>query len=248
MLTEERHAIILEMVNLKGSVKIGELCKKLNTSESTIRRDLNILSQWGKITKVHGGAIAIAESFTGYEHEISKKINLYVEEKEAIAEYAASLIEDGDFVFIDAGTTTGKVIDYVRSKNVNFVTNAFMNAKRLAQRGFTVFIPGGEIKPTTEAIVGAQCVLSLEKYNFTKVFMGANGISLSGGISTPDKNEAMVKSTVIERSKDVYVLADNSKFDVITPVRFAELKNVKIITDRLNDKKYKSETTVWEVL
>lgn len=248
MLTEERHSIILEVINRQGSVKISDLCAMLDTSESTIRRDLNILSERGMLTKVHGGAIALHESFSRYEHDVAKKSNMFVEEKAAIARYAASLIDDGDFVYIDAGTTTEKMIDYIPSKNITFVTNAFMNAKKLAQMGFRVFIPGGEVKLSTEAIVGAECVISLQHYNFTKCFIGANGISVSGGLSTHDKSEATVKSTVIHRSKQVYILADHSKFDQITSVRFAGLNCGEIITDRLADKKYLSESSIKEVL
>ena len=96
--------------------------------------------------------------------------------------------------------------------------------------------------------MGAECVISLQNYNFTKCFLGVNGISISGGLSTPDKNEAIVKSTVIQHSKEVYILADHSKFDQITSVRFAGLNCGKIITDKLADKKYLSEASIKEVL
>lgn len=145
-------------------------------------------------------------------------------------------MDDGDFIFIDAGTTTGYMIDFLPDKKITFVTNAFVHAKKLAQRGFKVYMPAGEIKLTTEAIVGAECVSSLQSYNFTKSFLGANGISLSGGITTPDRNEARVKSTVVLNSQTVYILADHSKFDQISAVTFAQLGRVKIITDKLQDK------------
>ncbi len=246
MLTENRYSIILEIVNSRGSIKLGELCEALDTSESTIRRDLNILSERGMLIKVHGGAIALDDSFSRYEHDIEKKSGLFIREKAVIAKYAASLIEDGDVVYIDAGTTTEKMIEHIPSKNVTFVTNGFINAKKLAQRGLRVFVPGGEIKPSTEAIIGAECVLSLQQYNFSKCFIGANGISLSAGITTPDKNEAVVKSTVISNSKEVYILADHSKFDQITSVKFAQLSSGKIITDKLSDKKYLSRAMIKE--
>lgn len=248
MLTEERYSIILELINRHGSVKISELCTVLNSSESTVRRDLNIMSERGMLTKVHGGAIALNENFSRFEHDVEKKSNLFIEEKIAIARYAASLIDDGDFVYIDAGTTTEKMIDYIPSKNITFVTNAFINAKKLANRGFRVFIPGGEIKSSTEAIVGGECVISLQHYNFTKCFMGVNGISKSRGLSTHDKSEAIVKSTAIHHSKEVYILADHSKFEQITSVRFAGLNCGEIITDKLIDKKYLSESSIKEVL
>lgn len=248
MLSEERYSIIAELVNSRGSMKLGELCEALNASESTIRRDLNVLSGRGILTKVHGGAISNNDSFFGYENDVEKKSILYIEEKEMIARYAASLIEDGDLVFIDAGTTAEKMIAELPKKNVTFVTNGFINAKKLSQRGFKVLIPGGEIKLSTEAIVGAECVLSLQQYNFNKCFVGVNGISMSGGLSTHDINEAIVKSTAIKNSKEVYILADSSKFGKITGVRFAPLCCGEIITDKLIDKKYLSEARIKEVL
>ena len=149
---------------------------------------------------------------------------------------------------IDAGTTTGYMIDFLPDKKITFVTNAFVHAKKLAQRGFKVYMPAGEIKLTTEAIVGAECVSSLQSYNFTKSFLGANGISLSGGITTPDRNEARVKSTVVLNSQTVYILADHSKFDQISAVTFAQLGRVKIITDKLQDKKYLTKANIKEVM
>lgn len=248
MLTEERHSIIIDTVNRKKNVELNELCELLDTSESTVRRDLSILHDKGVLVKVRGGAIAVDDSFTSFEQNVDEKAVLFVREKEAIARYAASLIEDGDFVFIDAGTTTEKMIDFIPARQVTFVTNAFVHAKRLAQRGFKVFLPAGEIKLSTEAIIGASCVLSLDQYNFTKCFMGVNGISVTGGFSTPDPNEASVKAAVINNSHTAYILADHSKFDKTSSVKFAYLNKCRIITDRLEDKKYLSETSVKEVL
>lgn len=249
MLTEERHSIILEMVNKNRKAELGELCKLLNTSESTVRRDLSVLDKKGLLIKVRGGAIAVAdESITAAEPNVEEKSGLFAAEKEAIARYAASLIEDGDFVYIDAGTTTEKMIEYIPSKSVTFVTNAFINAKKLAQRGFKVIIIAGEVKPTTEAIIGAEAVAALMNYNFTKCFMGVNGISVKGGFSTPDKSESAVKRTAVSRSKEVYILGDHSKFGKIFPIKFYELNRGKIITDKVPDKKYLSEASVKEVL
>lgn len=249
MLTEERYSIILEQVKQKKSVTLTELCELLGASESTVRRDLTALDEKGLIKKVHGGAISTDDrSLNLVERDVEAKSKLFTEEKIAIARYAASLIDDGDLVFIDAGTTTEKMIDYLPDKNATFVTNAFVHAKKLAQRGFRVFIPAGEIKVTTEAIVGAECVSSLQSYNFTKSFIGANGISLSAGITTPDRNEASVKNVVVQNSRNVYILADHSKFDQIASVTFAQLGRVKIITDKLQDKKYHSKANIKEVM
>lgn len=248
ILTEERHSIILDTLERQRCANLSELCTLLDASESTVRRDLAILAKNGQLNKVRGGAMALNENFSSHEHNVEEKATLFVEEKTAIAKYAASLIEDGDFIYIDAGTTTEKMIDHIPSKSVTFVTNAFVNAKRLAQKGFQVRIPAGEIKVSTEAIVGTEAVLSLSQYNFTKCFMGTNGISARGGFSTPDASEAAVKTTAIARSRKVYILADHSKFGETTAIKFAELNKGTIITDRVPDKKYFTETSIKEVL
>lgn len=240
MLTEERFAIILDTVNRKKSVHLNELCDLLDISVSTARRDINILAENGKLIKVHGGAIAIDrnDNYLSKEKSVAEKALLFPEEKAAIAKYAASLIDDDDFVFIDAGTTTERMIDFITSKNVSFVTNSFNHAKRLTQRGFQVFIPGGEIRPDTEAIVGEECVLMLENYNFTKCFMGTNGISVSAGFTTQNIKEARVKTAAINGSRKSYILADHSKFDKISFVTFAHINEAGIITDTLSADKW----------
>ena len=241
MLTEERHAFILEQVKRSGSVTMTELCEQLGASESTVRRDLTQLDEKGLLKKVHGGAIAADDrSFSMVENDVESKSKLFTEEKTAIARYAASLI--------DAGTTTEKMIDFLPDKSVIFVTNAFVHAKKLAQRGFKVYIPAGEIKVTTEAIVGAECVSSLQSYNFTKCFIGANGISLSSGVTTPDRNEASVKTAAVQNSQTVYILADHSKFGQVSAITFTQLGRVNIITDKLQDKKYISKANIKEVM
>lgn len=248
MLTEERHTRIMEALNRQKSIGISELCELLDTSESTIRRDLITLDEAGLLTRVRGGAMAAGESFSAVEHNVAEKMSLYVEEKTAIARYAASLIEDGDFVFLDAGTTTEKMIRYIPSKSVTFVTNAFVSAKELAARGFEVLITAGEVKASTEAIVGAGAVLTLSRYNFTKCFMGTNGISIHGGFSTPDKSEADVKETAILRSREAFVLADSSKFGKVAANMFSDLTKAKIITDKVTNKKFFAKADIREVL
>ena len=248
MLTEERLQIITDTVNSRSSVTIAELSRILDVSPSTVKRDLNILAEAGKITKVRGGAIALGESFSAIEKNVEEKSAIFTGEKSAIAEYAASLIENGDFVFIDAGTTTEKMIDHLPQRDVSFVSNGFIHAKKLAQRGFRVYITGGEIKASTEAIVGAECVLTLRNYNFTKCFMGTNGISVTAGYTTPDVNEARVKSAAIESSRKSYILADHSKFDEISSATFAQLSRAEIITDALTKRKYAEYTVIKEVL
>ena len=99
------------------------------------------------------------------------------EEKCRIASYAAGLIEPEDFIFLDAGTTTGYMMDYLEEKNATFVTNAVVHAQKLAEMGMKVLLVGGELKSSTEAIVGGQATEMIRRYHFTKGFFGTNGVT-----------------------------------------------------------------------
>ena len=177
MLTTDRRAQILEILRQNGSVTVSKLAEKFETSESTIRRDLLALSQLGKINKVHGGATVLGQEFLHNEEDFNKKSLMNINEKEAIAKYAASQINDDDFAFIDAGTTTFLMTKYITSSKATFVTNGIAHAKELTANGCKVFVIGGELKSTTEAIIGLVAASNLQKYNFSKAFIGTNGVS-----------------------------------------------------------------------
>ncbi len=247
VLTEKRHSIILSMLDEKGSVSVPELCEALDSSESTIRRDLTSLDRGGWLKKVRGGAIAVDSGVILSEPDVVEKKKLFSEEKDIIARYAAKTIRSDDFVFIDAGTTTEKMIPYIKEKGALFVTNAYNHAKLLSKLGHRVCLTGGELKYSTEAVVGVSCIEMLRNYNFTKCFLGTNGISPQSGFTTHDVDEANVKRTACERSYMTYVLADHSKFDKTDIVTFAEISSACIITDRLKNEKYRSLTVIKEL-
>lgn len=248
MLMEERHKLILDELKLNSVVYVSDLVEKLNTSESTIRRDLNTLHEEGKLTKVHGGAIPLDKDIINTrEDKVSIRQSLKTTEKVEIAKYAASLIEPYDFIYLDAGTTTELMIDFITEKKVTFITNGIAHAKKLIQNEFNTYILGGEVKWTTEAIIGVEAISSLKKYNFTKSFFGTNGISKKRGYTTPDIKEALVKKEALNRSKNAYILADESKFNQISSVTFGNIEEARIITTKILDNEYKELTKILEV-
>lgn len=247
MLTEERYNKILFVLSSNSSVSVTDLTKITGVSESTIRRDLLALAKMGKLKKVHGGAVTIEPGILLKEPNMEEKMKLNSSAKERIARYAAGLILKNDFVFIDAGTTTEKMIEYIAVKDATFVTNAFKHANLLARRGFKVYLTGGEVKTSTEALVGVSCIETINRYNFTKCFLGTNGISAEAGFSTHDIDEASVKRAVTQKSYVTYILSDHSKFGKSAVVTFADIKKACIITDRLQDDKYRDLTIIKEV-
>ena len=249
MLSEERQGKIVSLINENKSMTIQMLMKALEASESTIRRDLGELNEKGLIEKVYGGAIAKGITFSGKDETVTTRMEQHREEKLKIAKFAASIINDDDFVYIDAGTTTELMIPFITAKKAVFVTNGFSHARKLSEAGFVTYILGGEIKFPTEAVVGEEAVLMLFKYHFTKGFWGTNGISQNSGFSTPDVKEALIKQMSMSRTHEKYILSDSSKFSQISCVTFAEFSDATVITTGLDESQstYRSCNNVVEV-
>ena len=131
MLVEKRQQMILKMLEERKSVTVNEIKDSLGISESTIRRDLTMLDKENKLIKVFGGAIAVNSNYTAKELSVSQKLRVNEKEKRQIARKAAELIKPTDFVYLDAGTTTGYMIEYISCKEATFVTNAVAHAKKL---------------------------------------------------------------------------------------------------------------------
>ena len=233
MLSEQRYAMILELLEKRHSITVTELSELLNISESTARRDITALDKAGRLTKVFGGAVSGDNVFSSLEPTVAQKSEFYKAEKMQIAKYAASLIKPDDFVYLDAGTTTGYMLGFLEGVTATFVTNAVAHAQKLAAAGSRVLLIGGELKGSTEAIVGTNAVLALRDYHFSKGFFGTNGISKSAGLTTPDMNEALVKQTAMGQCLKTLVVCDHSKFNVVSSVTFAPLDHVTILTDKI---------------
>lgn len=238
MLKEERFSKIIELVNEKGSVKTTEVSEFLDTSLATVRRDFNELHALNKIVKVFGGASSIKNAqFISTEDDLDYKFTINTKEKDLIGKFAASLISENDFVYLDSGSSVEALIDYISAENIYCVTNSLTIGKKLSLIGKKVFIVPGEFKKGTGALIGASTCEYLDNFNFSIGFFGTNGIHEQVGFTTPDINEAMVKSKAISRCNKVYFLADSSKFGKVSKVTFSNNPNLEIITNVKNDGK-----------
>ena len=197
---------------------------------------------------MHGGATLPDSPFRTDEPTMAAKEELAVSQKQSIAQAAAELILPEDFIYLDAGASTLALARALSGPalNASYVTNGVAHARTLAQKGCRVFLPGGLLRPQTEAIVGAAAVSSLQQYNFTKAFMGANGVALEAGFTTPDPEEAAVKATVVHRARESWFLVDDAKFARIGPAVIADLHSGAILTNRCPNPKYKQYTLVKE--
>ncbi|WP_078555540.1 DeoR/GlpR family DNA-binding transcription regulator [Bacillus alkalicellulosilyticus] len=234
MLTFERQQFILSLLKDKQIVKIQELVDRTEASESTIRRDLTELEQQNKLKRIHGGASLLSKRLsepTIAEREVQNK-----DEKKAIAKKAASIVEEGDCIFLDAGTTISEMIPYLKDKNCVVVTNGVNNIPLLLDHGIETHVIGGTVKSGTRAFVGRGAIQGLENFRFDKSFIGTNGIHLSLGLTTPDPQEALIKETAISYSQKAYIVTDHTKFGETYFSKFACIEEVTfILSDKVED-------------
>ena len=235
MLADKRHSLILDIVNAAGSATVVDLAAQLGISESTIRRDLEKLDEAGRLSKVHGGAVALDHEGLTRDISVAERSGQHVAEKRAIAQAAAALVGPNDFVYLDAGSSIDALIDALAEKRATYATNCVSHALKLASRGFDVTVLGGILKNATEALVGPDANAAITRYHFTLGFWGANGISVADGFTTPDINEAEVKRLSMGQTIHRFVLADASKLDRTSLVTFASFDSATLITSPLPD-------------
>lgn len=234
MLKDERLSKIIELIDRHQTLKTDQIAEQLNISLATVRRDLNELDDAKQIKKIFGGAKSIAAvDYITTEEAMDTKLNTNRDEKLAIGAFAAQLIQANEFIYMDAGSSVEVMVQFIQAKNVTFVTNSFRIAKALSALNYKTFVLPGEIKLRTDAIIGIGASDYVHRFNFTKGFFGANGVHKEVGLTTPDLNEAMVKTNAIERCKEVFVLADHSKIGKVSPVTFCSDSDVKVITDQI---------------
>ncbi|WML60115.1 DeoR/GlpR family DNA-binding transcription regulator [Neobacillus sp. PS2-9] len=245
MLTPERHRIILQLLKEKSIVKIQEVMDLTKSSESTIRRDFSLLEEQRFLKRIHGGASRLQGKLQ--EPSMIEKSFKNLQEKRQIAKYAAGLVEEGDTIYLDAGTTVREMIEFLPNKNIVVVTNGLMHLSPLLNKGISTYLIGGLIKPNTNAFIGRGALASLDLYRFDKCFMGINGIHPQLGFTTPDQEEAMVKQKAISLSREAYILADHTKFAEISFAKIADIHEAAIITNDLEDEtqeQYRNKTSI----
>jgi len=238
MLKEARYSKILETVNERNFVSFHDLMKLTNSSESTIRADLVVLANEGKLIRLRGGAQAIDKDQINYELGNETKMVIEIDAKKRIAQYAASLIKDRSTVYVDAGTTTLHLIDFITAKEVSIVTNSLSIARKAKLRNFKVYVIGGDIKLSTDAFVGSLAQDIVNRFSFDVGFFGCNGIDFVQGITTPEVEEAIIKQTAMSKCKKLYILADHTKLGVKTAVTFHPFIGSEIITDKITNNNY----------
>jgi DeoR/GlpR family transcriptional regulator of sugar metabolism len=229
VLASERRARILLAVNAKGVVRVSDLVRELEVSDMTIRRDLIELHRQGLLLKVHGGATSL---HSASEPETSVKMSLHIEIKQRLAAAAAQRVSDGESVALTAGSTCTYVAQEIaRDTRVTVVTNALRVADEFFRNGSHVLLTGGTPTPSA-ALVGPVAVQSLEGIHVDTVFAGAHGVSLAGGLMTPNIDEARINRALLATAHRVVAVFDHTKWGISGLATFAAWSDIDtVITD-----------------
>ncbi len=232
LIPAQRRERIQEYLALHKIVRMDELYKMLDASEATVRRDLEWLEREGTLERTHGGAM-LSQRLT-FEPEYYQRASTNPEEKRLIGELAASLINDGDVVFINSGTTTAQVIKCIRSNaGITVFTNNLRAVLDAGETGFNLHLVGGEYQPHSNSVAGRFAIDNLRQVYADRTILGVDGISLAHGCTVPSNSEAEVMKLMIERTKgEIYITADHTKWGVVSNFQVASMDDVDhIITD-----------------
>lgn len=229
----ERQARILDILTRLQRVEVNALATDLAVSAATVRRDLTELEVAGRLRRTHGGAVPL--HLREIDPPFSARAGRQVDEKDRIGRAAAALIEPGETVYIDAGTTAAAVARHLALfRPLRIVTNAANLCEVVAPaEEREIHVLGGQLRPENLSLVGPFADEAARRFIYTTAFLGVNAVDLDRGlITTPTQAEAALQRTVIEMAQRVIVVADHTKFTAPAAAVIAPLRSVlTIVTD-----------------
>ncbi len=212
--TVSRRAKILEELDAKGQVTVSDLSQKFDISTVTIRNDLAHLEKQNMLIRARGGAIKVKYHRLEVDPSVSEKQKEFLKEKQRIAKAAIKLIEDGDTIVLDSGSTTSEIAKILEQfSNLTIITNALNIASILSEyEDFNILMSGGVLRKRSLSLIGALAGENFKNFYCDKLFLGVDGFDTSHGLSTPNIEEAYVNSIMIGMAKKVIVVTDSRKF------------------------------------
>jgi DeoR/GlpR family transcriptional regulator of sugar metabolism len=240
---DDRQKRIVELLQKEGKIRVEVLADTLRVSQVTIRKDLDALEGRGLIERIHGSAVFSHQS--RFNISFLEKLHVNARAKRQIAQAALNLINEGDSIILDAGTTTfalAQALAVSRLKSVFVITNSLTAALELSKAGYEVLVAGGLVRNHSLALIGGAAVKALENHRADRAFLGTGGITVSHGCSTPSAVDAEVKQAMVQAAEEVCILTDSSKFGHNCLVRFASLSEIDLfITDSELSPKFLNE-------
>ncbi len=241
MFAIQRLERIMELLDEKGIVNVNELVDLLNVSDVTIRKDLNHLQEEGLLTKTHGGAISNKNNST-YSLGHKAIADSVSDNKDRLAQFASTYVQDGDTLFLGSGITCTSFAKYlVDFKDLSIITNNIEAVQYLRDNCKTAILIGGEIifHKNHSFTTSTKIHEYLNSYNINKAITSCAGIDLKVGISVSTEYSKNIITAVLNVANSWYVIADEHKFDFISPYKLANIEKPKYIITDNTDSKYK---------
>jgi len=234
LLTEQRRRNVLDLVDHEGQITVADLVKRFSISAVTVRSDLDALASIGAVVRSHGGAVRRLEATQDYP--LRTKETLHRDEKIRIGRAAAELVQSGETIILDSGTTTAEVARYLRKmkiQSLTVITNALNIAMELADApGISLIMIGGLLRPVSSSFVGPQAEAMMNEFHADRLFLAVDGFDLENGPSTPDILEAQLNNVMIRSAKEVNVVTDFSKLGRRSVSKIGPYERVRrLITD-----------------
>ncbi|MBI9107904.1 MAG: DeoR/GlpR transcriptional regulator [Spirochaetales bacterium] len=214
-----RRKKVLELLHAKELVYLDELVDYTGVSLATVRRDLKLFEEEGQVELLQGGAARIRVNVS--ERNIKEKLTLNRDMKEIVAGYAATLVNDGQFIYVGPGTTENWMFANLGGKNITVVTNGVHHIEKLMENKINSQLLGGELLNNIAVVVGYDAIKQIEQMNFDKCFIGASGFTLEQGASTSESGVAEINRVAMRRSQKSYLLLDSTKIGVNSKYTFA---------------------------
>ncbi len=234
----ERIKQIEEYLIENKSASLDTLCSVFDVSKNTIRRDINELESRGIVTKVYGG---VTLNYQNDTVPFQQRQIQHTSEKIKIGKLASRLIEDGDIIFVDSGSTTPHILSNIQDKqNITLITNSLNVINEAANySNINVISTGGILQRKTNSFTGIDAIDFLNKLNINKAFMATTGISINKGVTNTSYLETEIKKVVVKISSLIILMADHSKLDSVALMKYCELTDIDyFITDKIPTKPY----------
>ncbi len=233
MLAIERRNAILAKLNAEGKVIVADLSREFDVTEETIRRDLEKLDNEGLAKKTYGGAILNQSLHTDLPFNVRKRSN--VELKQRIAEKIADLIQDGDYIMLDASSTAIYITQYIKTRknNITLITNSVEIMLELADKDdWKVLSTGGALKKGALSLVGTSAERMIRGFHVDLAVCSCKGLDMNMGITDSNEKDSVIKQAIFSAADKKILAVDSSKFDKISFVRVCDVSEVDtIVTD-----------------
>lgn len=236
----ERLSQMQDFIDRKGTVTMEEICSEFDIALNTARKDISDLAKSGAVQKIYGGAKSVnangLSEFLAYE----RRFIINREQKLSVAKKAASLVEDGDIIFLDSGTTTAGMVDFLSDRHITiFTANVEVLVSAMKYDNLELYFLGGKLNKKSCSTQKVWTIDYLYNFNINKAFMAASGYSIMGGATHASPWEYEIKRFAVEHAMETYLAVDSSKFDKKTLVKYADASEIKnIVTDSEVDQVY----------